>query len=87
MHVSHVAIRNFRALADIDCDLSPRINVVVGPNAVGKTTILQAIRVAKAILAPRTPSEAQQVLMSLGAASPHFPQRLFLNSLARETDQ
>jgi predicted ATPase len=86
MHISHITIRNFRALADINCDLGPRINVIVGPNAVGKTTVLQAVRLTKAILAPRTQSEAQQVLISLGAASPHFPQRLFLNSLARDVN-
>jgi predicted ATPase len=87
MFISHVAIRNFRALADIDCDLSPRINVIVGPNAVGKTTILQAIRLAKALTGPRTQQESSQVLFSLSAASPHFPQRLFLNSLVRDFAQ
>lgn len=31
MYVSHVAIKNFRALEDIDCTFSSRINVIVGP--------------------------------------------------------
>lgn len=84
MHIRHITIKNFRALEDIDCPLGPRINVVVGPNGVGKTTILQALRMTKALLAPRTQHETQQVLISLGAASPHFPQRLFLNSMARD---
>jgi predicted ATPase len=84
MYIRHIAIKNFRALEDIDCPLGPRINVIVGPNGVGKTTILQAIRLAKALLAPRTQTETQQVLVSLGAASPHFPQRVFLNSMARD---
>jgi predicted ATPase len=87
MYISHVVIRNFKAIAEIDCELSPRINVIVGPNAVGKTTILQAVRLAKAIVAPRTPQEVQQVFISLGAASPHFPQRLFLNNLARDSSK
>ena len=84
MHVQHVTIRNFRALDSVDCDFSPLMNVIVGPNGVGKTTIIQAIRLMKGILAPRTPNEAQQVLISLGAASPRFPQRLFINALARD---
>ena len=84
MYISHLVIKNLRALEDIDCELSRRINVIVGPNAVGKTTILQACRLSKALLAPRTQQEIQQVLVSLGAASPHFPQRVFLNSLARD---
>jgi predicted ATPase len=87
MHVGHVAIRNLRALEDIDCDLSPRINVIVGPNAVGKTTILQALRLTKALLAPRTNQETQHVLVSLGAASPHFPQRVFLENLFRDRNK
>jgi hypothetical protein len=43
----------------------------VGPNAIGKTTILEAIRLAKALLIPRYIQEGQQVLIALGAASPH----------------
>jgi predicted ATPase len=84
MHVRHVVIKNFRAIENIECDVSPRINVIVGPNAVGKTTILQALRLSKGLLAPRSQTEPQQVLISLGAASPHFPQRLFLNTLCRD---
>ena len=87
MHISHVVIRNFKVLADIECDLSPSINVIVGPNAVGKTTVLQAIRAAKALAAPRTQNEAWQTLISLGAASPHFPQRLFLRDLAGDRER
>ena len=66
MHLSYVVIKNFRAIEDIQFELSPRINVVVGPNAIGKTTILQAIRLPKAIIAPRTGNEAQQMLFSMG---------------------
>ena len=87
MYIQHFVIRNLRALEDIDCELSPRINVIVGPNAVGKTTILQAMRLVKALLAPRTNQETQQVLISLGAASPHFPQRLFVESLVRDANK
>jgi predicted ATPase len=87
MHINHLIIRNLRALEEIDCALGPRINVIVGPNGVGKTTILQALRLTKALLAPRTQNETQQVLVSFGAASPHFPQRVFLNSLARDTSK
>ncbi|MGO8735078.1 MAG: ATP-dependent nuclease [Terriglobia bacterium] len=84
MYVSHLVVRNFRALEDIEFDLIPRVNVIVGPNAVGKTTVLQALRLVKALLAPRSPSEAQQTLVSLSAASPHFPQRLHGAALARD---
>jgi predicted ATP-dependent endonuclease of OLD family len=59
MYIRHVAIKNFRALEDIDCPFGARINVIVGPNGVGKTTILQALRLTKALLAPRTQNETQ----------------------------
>jgi hypothetical protein len=42
---------------------------------------------AKSLLAPRTQSEQQQTFISLGAASPHFPQRLFLAGLAYEASR
>jgi predicted ATPase len=84
MYINHIVIKNFRALEEINCDFGPRINVIVGPNAVGKTTILQALRLAKALLAPRSPNEATQTLISLGAASPHFTQRIYLQALTRD---
>jgi predicted ATP-dependent endonuclease of OLD family len=84
MFINNIHIKNFRALEDIQFELTQRVNVIVGPNAIGKTTVLQAIRLTKALLAPRSPNEAFQTLISLGAASPHFPQRAFIRTLARD---
>lgn len=72
MHISTLKIRNFRGLEDIEFSPRPGINVLVGPNAVGKTSVLEAIRLAKALLAPRYRDEVAQVLQSLGAATPHI---------------
>jgi predicted ATP-dependent endonuclease of OLD family len=82
MHLKSLTVKNFRSIEDIHVEFDKRVNVIVGPNAVGKTTILEAIRLAKALLAPRTQSESQQVLFSLGAASPHVPQLLMLEAIA-----
>jgi ABC-type Mn2+/Zn2+ transport system ATPase subunit len=84
MWLENLHIRNFRGLDDIEMGLSERANVVVGPNAVGKTTILEAIRLAKAVLAPRTLDEAQQAFMSLGAVAPHTPQQFNYAAVARD---
>lgn len=84
MHITHLAIRNFRALEDIQLNLVPRVNVIVGPNGVGKTNVLQSIRLVKSLLAARTQQEAQQTLISLSAASPHFPNRMSPDALARD---
>lgn len=84
MHLKTVKIQNFRSLEDIYVEFETRVNVIVGPNAAGKTTILEAIRLLKAMLAPRVQNEAIQVLQSLGAASPHMPNRIRLSSIARD---
>ena len=72
MHISKLKIRNFRGLEDIEFVPGSGINVLVGPNAVGKTSVLEAIRLTKAMLAPRYREEVAQVLQSLGAATPHM---------------
>jgi predicted ATPase len=76
MWLKTLAIRNFRGIQNISVDFDKRANVIVGPNAVGKTTVLEAIRLAKAVLAPRLPDEAQNALVTLGAIAPHNPQRI-----------
>jgi len=84
MRLQNLSIRNFRALEHIDVSFRGTADVIVGPNAVGKTTILEAIRLARAILAPRVANEAQQTLISLGAISPHLPQQINFAALARD---
>jgi predicted ATPase len=76
MKLNTLTIRNFRGIQSISVDFDKRANVIVGPNAIGKTTVLEAIRLAKAVLAPRIPDEAQNALITLGAVTPHNPQRL-----------
>jgi AAA ATPase domain len=73
MWLKTVAIRNFRSIENLSMSFDRRANVIVGPNAIGKTTLLEAIRLAKAALAPRTINETQQAFMGLGAVSPHNP--------------
>jgi predicted ATPase len=84
MWLKKVSIKNFRSIEHISIDFDKRANVIVGPNAIGKTTLLEAIRLTKAMLAPRTQNEAQQTLISLGAISPHNPMRFNYEALARD---
>src|ERR1700682_3055490 len=87
MHLSRLQIINFRSLENIEVEFDSLVNVVIGPNAIGKTTILEAIRLAKAVLAPRTQSETQQTMISLGLMSPHLPQHLLARALTHDPDK
>jgi hypothetical protein len=77
MHLKRLRVANFRALEKIDVNFDTRVSVIIGPNAIGKTTVLEAVRMAKGILAPRTQNETNQILFAIGAMSPHLPGRLF----------
>jgi predicted ATPase len=84
VRLTQLVVRNFRGLESIEVAFDNRVNVIVGPNAVGKTTVLEAIRLAKALLAPRTQNEPGQTLQSLRIAVPHYPQRIFPGAVARD---
>ena len=59
MWLKSIAIKNFRTIENLSISFDERANVIVGPNAIGKTTLLEAIRLAKAALAPRTVNETE----------------------------
>ena len=87
MKIEQLEIKNFRGLSDVHFRFEAGTNVIVGPNAIGKTTVLEAIRLAHAMLMPRYFQEAQQVLTGLGVISPQsqFMQGAFdFGSVARE---
>jgi hypothetical protein len=86
MHLKSLVVKNFRALEEIEVSFEGKVIVIVGPNAVGKTTILEAIRLTKALLAPRSQQESHQSLIALGAVIPYDPQRLNYSAIARDTD-
>jgi putative ATP-dependent endonuclease of OLD family len=46
MHLSKVEVKNFRCLRDVTVEFQTGLNVLVGRNNVGKTSLLQAIRYA-----------------------------------------
>jgi len=77
MKLKKVRIKNFRRLTDVEFSLNQNIGVIVGPNAVGKSSIFEAIRLAKAVLFARMQDELRNVLISLGATSAHFFQNNF----------
>jgi predicted ATPase len=89
MKIRKLEIDNLRGLSHVECDFDKPINVIVGPNAIGKTTILEAVRLTKALLMPRYFQEGQQVLVALGATSPHAQLSNYIDfgALARDSSQ
>ncbi len=45
MDVERVELRDFRLYEDLAVDLCPGLNILIGPNASGKTTVLEALSV------------------------------------------
>lgn len=48
MHLSKITVKNFRNLKDFQITLRPGLNVLLGENNIGKTNLLDAIRLALA---------------------------------------
>jgi putative ATP-dependent endonuclease of the OLD family len=44
MYLAELAIKNFRRLNDVTLKFVPGLNVLVGPNNVGKTAVVDALR-------------------------------------------
>lgn len=71
MHLTSFEICNYKGLTEVRGEIKHRISVVVGPNAVGKSSLLDAIRLAKGVLAPRFPQDTEFLLTDLGLYSPN----------------
>lgn len=46
MYIKKAKIKNFKAIEDISIDFKPGVNLLIGDNGVGKTSILEAVTVA-----------------------------------------
>lgn len=44
MYLAKLSIRNFRRLQSVDVDFQPGLNVLVGPNNIGKSAVVDALR-------------------------------------------
>jgi hypothetical protein len=58
MHIQSIEIKNFRRFAEYQCDFDPRFTLLMGPNGVGKSSLLRAVRVG-----------TDSILARLGAGS------------------
>jgi DNA replication and repair protein RecF len=65
--VSNLAVRDFRCFAKLEVEFHPEYTFIIGQNALGKTSLLEAIAVLTRLQSPRTNSMAQ--LIRFGAKS------------------
>lgn len=86
MRIENIRIRNFKGLKNIELKTDTTATLIVGPNAVGKSTILESIRVNKSFLFPNIQNEANVVLNSMKAISPD-QQNIITSSLLNENEK
>jgi predicted ATPase len=72
--IRKVSFRNFKAYRSLDVELEP-LTVLVGPNASGKTTLLEGLRLVSSVAQhllgePRSQIPAEESLQSHGANAP-----------------
>ncbi|MBE9584865.1 AAA family ATPase [Mucilaginibacter sp. JRF] len=77
MKLTEVKIRNFRKLINVEFKCKDSINTIVGPNGVGKSSILDAIRLTKSVLLQSVDNEAASTLQNMGIFSPQTNSVLF----------
>jgi predicted ATP-binding protein involved in virulence len=46
MHIEKVMIKNFKAVKEMELEFTPGVNLIIGDNGVGKTSVLEAIVMA-----------------------------------------
>ncbi len=61
MHLKHLSLTNFRNFARLDIDLPRRVILLVGDNAQGKTSILEAIYFLASFTSFQTNTDRQLV--------------------------
>ncbi|WP_101522948.1 DNA replication/repair protein RecF [Nocardioides houyundeii] len=61
MHVSHLALHDFRSYADIDVELAPGATAFIGRNGQGKTNLVEAIDYLSRLGSHRVASDAPLV--------------------------
>jgi DNA replication and repair protein RecF len=61
MHVTHLTLRDFRAYERLELGLEPGTTLFYGPNAAGKTTILEALFYLATTRSPRAGADRELV--------------------------
>lgn len=81
MHVSHLALTDFRSYTELDLPLEPGVSAFVGPNGQGKTNLVEAIGYVSTLSSHRVAADATLVR----AGAPRAVVRLKARRADRET--
>lgn len=73
MHITHLSARNFRNYARLDLAITPGATLFYGPNAAGKTSILEAVYLLAMSRSPRTSTDRELIYWH-AEATPEIPQ-------------
>src|SRR5690606_20273151 len=68
VHLERLELTDFRSYAEADLSLGPGVRVLVGPNAQGKTNLLEAIAYLATGTSHRVPTDAPLVRAGAEAA-------------------
>jgi len=75
--ISHISIRNFAIIKDLNLDLYPGLNMITGETGAGKSVIIEAVSMALGSRADtdyiRTGADKAQVTIIADSASPVLP--------------
>jgi DNA replication and repair protein RecF len=61
MYISHLSLRNFRNYGELELALHPGTTLFYGPNAAGKTTLLEAVYFLATTRSPRTGADREMI--------------------------
>ncbi len=61
MYVSHLSLRNFRNYRELELPLQPGTTLFYGPNAAGKTTLLEALYYLATTKSPRSSADRELI--------------------------
>src|SRR5436190_21610616 len=82
MRLHRLYVKSFAGILDADIELGPGLNVLYGPNDLGKSTLVEAIRLA--LLLPHTSNYCDEYVPWAGAGNPTVdltfetePQRIY----------
>src|SRR6516165_470520 len=68
MRLHRLRIANFAAIENVDVEFGPGLNVLYGPNDLGKSTLVSAIRLG--LLLPHTSTHCDQYVGWIGGGDP-----------------